>query len=210
MLPVTRLLIARHGNTFDPSDTVLRVGLRTDLPLSRSGRKQAEALGQFFQDAGEDIHKVYTSELCRTFETANIALNNLGFKVPIVQDPMFNEVDYGVDDGQPEEEVVARIGIEALQEWEQEAKVPPGWQIEPKRIIQNWKTFAGNLLQDHYDQTVLVVTSNGIARFAPHLCADFAALKARHKLKLATGALGSFVHVDDQWNVEMWNVRPKS
>ncbi|MEL6754250.1 MAG: histidine phosphatase family protein, partial [Pseudomonadota bacterium] len=42
------LYIVRHGNTFDTGDTVLRVGGRTDLPLSTSGEMQATALGIHF------------------------------------------------------------------------------------------------------------------------------------------------------------------
>ena len=41
---MTQLLIVRHGNTFETGETPRRVGLRTDLPLSSSGRKQANAL----------------------------------------------------------------------------------------------------------------------------------------------------------------------
>lgn len=200
---MTKLLIARHGNTFDPGDTLLRVGLRTDLPLSVSGRQQAEILGRHLQDT--EIHHIYTSQLRRTFETANIALKDR----EVIQDPTFNEVDYGTDDGQPEEKVVVRIGKDALQQWEQNAKVPEGWNINPDAIIQNWKTFAERLLAEHEGQTILVVTSNGIARFAPHLCSDFEAFKANHKLKLATGALASLAYTDGQWQVETWNVRPE-
>ena len=42
---MTDIYIVRHGNTFDKGDVVTRVGARTDLPLSRSGFAQAEALG---------------------------------------------------------------------------------------------------------------------------------------------------------------------
>ena len=40
------LLLARHGNTFEPSDKVVWVGARTDLPLTSMGREQAAALGE--------------------------------------------------------------------------------------------------------------------------------------------------------------------
>ena len=38
----TRLIIARHGNTFDAGDIPTRVGRRTDLPLVASGEAQAK------------------------------------------------------------------------------------------------------------------------------------------------------------------------
>ena len=34
---MARVIICRHGNTFDKGDLVRRVGARTDLALSKSG-----------------------------------------------------------------------------------------------------------------------------------------------------------------------------
>ncbi len=205
---MTKLLIARHGNTFDAGDTILRVGARTDLPLSISGRAQAEALGKYLLAQNTIIYKVYTSELCRTYETAEIALKEMGVKLPVLQNSIFNEIDYGEDDGQPEEQVVARIGTQALQAWEQDGLVPEGWLLEPEKVIQNWRDFAARILKEYAGQTVLVVTSNGIARFAPHICNNFQEFKSKHPLKLATGALACFSHVENQWQVDAWNLRP--
>ena len=39
---MTSILICRHCNTFDKGDIIRRVGARTHLPLSLSGRAQAE------------------------------------------------------------------------------------------------------------------------------------------------------------------------
>ena len=40
---MSRVYIVRHGNTFDRGDVILRVGGRTDIPLSTSGIDQAKA-----------------------------------------------------------------------------------------------------------------------------------------------------------------------
>ena len=45
---MARLFVVRHGNTFDTGDVVTRVGGRTDLPLSKSGKAQAEKLAAHF------------------------------------------------------------------------------------------------------------------------------------------------------------------
>ncbi len=210
---MTKLLIARHGNTFNQGDTVVRVGLKTDLPLSDSGRKQALALGQFFNEHRMDISAAYSSKLCRTYETAKIALATAKSHTAVIQEPIFNEVDYGVDEGKTEEEVIARIGKKALQEWDHEAKVPVGWQITPSTIIQNWQRFAAEITEKHHGQTVLVVTSNGIARFSPHLCHNFNNFKESHNIKLATGALACFSHNQDTrqntWEIDYWNIKPR-
>ncbi len=42
---MTKLIIIRHGNTFNPDQTPLRVGAGTDIPLVTSGREQAKNIG---------------------------------------------------------------------------------------------------------------------------------------------------------------------
>ena len=56
------------------------------------------------------------------------------------------------------------------------------------------------------DKTVLAITSNGIARFAPHLTGSFDAFD--QDIKIATGALCALQNVNGEWNIMEWNVRP--
>ena len=55
---------------------------------------------------------------------------------------------------------------------------------------------------------VMVVTSNGIARFAPYLTGDFAGFARDYNIKLATGALAILEHGATGWIVKEWNIRP--
>ncbi|MCD8562767.1 MAG: histidine phosphatase family protein, partial [Alphaproteobacteria bacterium] len=71
---MTTLIIARHGNTFGPGDTVTYVGGRTDLPLVEKGVEQAKALGRYLKDNRLIPDVVYSSLLKRTQETARIAV----------------------------------------------------------------------------------------------------------------------------------------
>src|SRR5690242_20134159 len=96
---MTTILIARHGNTFDPGDNVVRVGCKTDLPLSQSGIFQAELIGQYVLRQRITLAAVYTSELKRTIETATIALESAEQNVPVYNLAIFNEIDYGPDEG---------------------------------------------------------------------------------------------------------------
>ena len=58
------------------------------------------------------------------------------------------------------------------------------------------------------NETALIVTSNGIARFAPHITGDFDGFRAEHNIKLSTGALGILKCEDGVWRCEGWNIRP--
>lgn len=205
---MTTLIIARHGNTFGPGETLTRVGARTDLPLVDKGREQAKALGQYLKENKMIPDVVYTSTLIRTIKTAEIAIKESGVTNPVYQLEIFNEIDYGPDENKTEDEVIARIGEKAIKDWDERAIVPDGWEIDPQAVIQNWINFADQIRAHDDDETVLVVTSNGIARFAPYITGDFGAFAAKHKIKLATGALGVLKHTPEGWIVQDWNIKP--
>ncbi len=205
---MTRIFIARHGNTFRPEDTPLRVGARTDLPLVPSGLRQGAALGLYLRENNIKMDLVFSGPLKRAQETANQALEFAGQQQQIIIDDSFNEIDYGPDEGKVEEDVIARIGADAIKKWDSDAIVPEGWQVIPDQMIQDWYQFAEKCKRDFQGQNILVVTSNGTARFAPYLTGDYEAFCKTHKIKLSTGALGCFVLEDDAWRCEYWNVKP--
>lgn len=204
----TRLIIARHGNTFAPGDVPTRVGRRTDLPLVASGEAQARRIGEFLLLNNMMPGVVFAAPLKRSLDTARLAVEALGRDLPVVSDERFNEIDYGPDENQPESVVMARIGEQALRDWDEFAKVPPGWQADPHAMVRAWLAFGDTCRKSFSNQTVLVVTSNGTARFSPHLTGDFDGFRARHGIKIATGAL-CFLRLDgSRWIIERWNVRP--
>jgi len=206
---VTTLIVARHGNTFGPNDTPTRVGARTDLPLVDSGKRQAERLGDYLLENDWQPDRVFTSTLQRSRTMATIALTRCNLSLECEPRSTFDEIDYGPDENRPEVEVVARIGQAAIDAWNERAEVPLGWKVNPMDVISNWQRFADELISLE-QRVVLVVTSNGIARFAPHLTGDFGGFLARFEPKLSTGAVGILRHNqnEDNWVVDDWNVRP--
>jgi len=205
---MTTLIIARHGNTFGPEDTPTRVGARTDLPLVDKGQEQAKAIGEYLNENRMIPDVVYTSHLKRTIETAKIAIKASGVTNPIYPIDMFNEIDYGPDENKTEEEVIARIGKQAIQDWDEQAIVPEGWKVDTTEIIRSWHNFAEQVSAHDDEETVLVVTSNGIARFAPCITGNFKGFAADHNLKLSTGALAIFKCERGRWSIQDWNIRP--
>lgn len=205
---MTSLITARHGNTFTPDQTPTRVGKATDLPLVESGLLQAEALGRALAEKGLIPDVVYTSNLRRTQQTAHRALEVMNRPLQTISDPRFDEIDYGPDENKTEDDVVSRIGKDAIDEWNKNAVVPPGWNIDPETIKQGWMGFAEEILEKHPEQTVLVVTSNGVGRFAPYITGDFETFRRNYPLKLKTGAYGIFEYDGQNWHVMEWNTRP--
>ena len=120
------LYLVRHGNTFDKGDEILRVGGRTDLPLSLSGLDQADALADAFKNI--PLKACYSSPLKRTRQTANAICQ--GHNIEIQNAEFLREIDYGPDEGQSEKDVIARLGEKALQDWEVNTVVPNGWNLD--------------------------------------------------------------------------------
>lgn len=194
----THLYIVRHGNTFDKGDVVTRVGGRTDLPLSASGRAQAEALARHFMTI--PFVTALTGPLKRTRETASAILAAQSAPADLETKLFLREIDYGPDENRPEEEVVARIGKSALDAWERDFVPPPGWRVDPAAITGNWQEMFHDLRDEQGAH--LIVTSNGIARFA------LAAVGVRRDdAKLPTGGYG-IIELNPDPVVVDWGVRP--
>ena len=193
-----RIFIVRHGNTFDKGDVITRVGARTDPPLSSSGVTQAEALFENFKL--HSFGRSYCSTLIRTKQTAKTILKNRDQRLKVL--PFLTEIDYGPDENKSEEDVIARLGQDAIARWDKDAIPPNGWLVNPNETKQGWTDFFAS--HADYDDDTLLVTSNGIARFA----LDIASPTGEFSRKLKTGAYG-VVEFQNSWPVTTaWNVRP--
>jgi 2,3-bisphosphoglycerate-dependent phosphoglycerate mutase len=95
---MTTLLLVRHGETDWNADG--RLQGQTDRPLSAFGRRQARQLGDQLKDeelADGQLEAVYSSDLARARETAEIVGERLG--LPVVLDPDLREKDWGSWEG---------------------------------------------------------------------------------------------------------------
>ena len=101
--------------------------------------------------------------------------------------------------------MVARIGDAALAAWEQDAIPPDGWQVDPDALRLGWRNLIVRASELGPDETVLIVTSNGIARFLPDVVNSAPDGLDR---KLKTGAWGVVELHDDSAHISAWNVRP--
>lgn len=201
---MARIHIVRHGNTFDAGDTVTRIGARTDLALSNSGHRQAEALADHFRDT--DFIAAFCSPLLRTRQTARAILKARRTHPPLLIAPFLTEIDYGEDENRSEEDVVARIGQDAIDAWNTDATPPPGWQVDPPALVAAWAALFARASKLGSEDDVLIVTSNGVARFALD-----AVLVSPHGMarKLKTGAWGEVeVMEDGEAIITRWNERP--
>lgn len=205
----TRIIIARHGNTFAKGQTPLRVGAKTDLPLVETER--GTNIGKYLKKLVLYPSAVFAAPLHRTMETARLAIAALDRDIPLIEDKRFTEIDYGPDEAKTEEEVIARIGQKAMDDWNSNAVVPEGWNVSVNGIIKAWKDFAEEVERDYHGKNVLVVSSNGIIRFAPHLTGNFKKFAESFDIKVGTGGVCVLEKEDGDkhWTVASWGVKPK-
>ena len=90
---MTTLLLVRHGETDWNAEG--RLQGHTDRPLSDYGRRQAQQLAGELKD--EELEAIYSSDLARARETAEIVGERLG--LPVVLDPDLREKDWGTWEG---------------------------------------------------------------------------------------------------------------
>lgn len=203
-----RLIIVRHGNTFKPDEVPRRIGAKTDLPLVESGVAQAKKLGAYLKSNNMLPDIVYTSRLKRTQATAQVAMAEAGIKRPVHASDMFDEIDHGPDENKTDPEIVARLGGHIFNSWETENAMPRDWSPQPDVIRKRWSDFANHCEKTYDNQTVMVVTSNGIARFAPGLANNAEDLVTAKNRKMATGALSVLEGSGGLWMISHWNVKP--
>lgn len=223
----TTLVVARHGATFNKGDVILRVGSRTNLPLTADGRAQSRRLACLLAERDLIPTAIYSASLKRTLETSAEIVDELCLDLKPSVEKFLLELDYGDDDGLPEKEVeirlgaaeaenpeelsqeeLANLGKAALKRWNKERILPKGWAFLQKRVdsLPNaWRNFGEKLVRQECGEVVVAATSNGIARFSWALLPEDAPRPADSKL--AVGAFGILVWNGENWRLDGWNIR---
>jgi broad specificity phosphatase PhoE len=140
---VTTLLLVRHGETDWNAEG--RLQGHTDRPLNDFGRRQARQLAE--QLEGEEFEAIYSSDLARARETAEIIGERLG--LPVELDPDLREKDWGNWEGLT---AVERDRVEFVGE---------STQAHQERML---RALARLSAQHPGEGTVLVVTHGGSMR----------------------------------------------
>jgi broad specificity phosphatase PhoE len=153
---VTVILLARHGESDWNVDR--RWQGHADRPLTERGREQARALADRLADIA--LQAVYTSDLRRARETAEIVARTQGLEVHVT--PALREVDVGSWSGLSREEAGARFP-EGYARW---LSGGPGWE-DGESYEQMSERVLGALraiVADHPEDRVLIVAHGGPIR----------------------------------------------
>src|ERR1700741_2656837 len=117
-MAVTELLLVRHGET--DWNRERRFQGHADQPLNETGREQARAPATDLDGNGIDL--IYTSDLARARETAEIVGAQLGLDVVAMRE--LREIDVGEWEGLTWQEIEERYP-EGARKWHEHGY---GWQ----------------------------------------------------------------------------------
>lgn len=154
-----RLLLVRHGETTWNQEN--RWQGQADVPLSETGRAQARRLAQRLLAEGRQLRAMYTSDLSRASQTAEILGAALGMRA--AADLAWRELDIGVWSGLTTAEVIARHAAE----WERiraGEDLPRGGGETFAQFQSRLVRGATRLLEQHAGDDVAVVTHGGAVR----------------------------------------------
>jgi 2,3-bisphosphoglycerate-dependent phosphoglycerate mutase len=153
---VTELLLVRHGET--DWNREHRFQGQADPPLNDAGREQARELADRL--SGEDIAAIYTSDLLRARETAEILAAALNADVVALRE--LREIDVGSWQGLTWPEIEERLPDGAAR-WHQDGH---GWDSGEtyEQLGARIVAALGEIASNHPRQRVLVVAHGGTVR----------------------------------------------
>ncbi|MGY1711256.1 bifunctional RNase H/acid phosphatase [Geodermatophilus sp. SYSU D00758] len=147
----TVLHLLRHGRTEHTPER--RYSGRNDLPLSATGRAEAEAAAKRAEELGIEV--VVASPLRRTRETAEVVAAALG--LPVQLDDDLVELDFGDLEGLTAEEARTRHPL-AARRFAGDVTVPAPGGESVADVAARVQRARERLLRQHAGRTVLVVS----------------------------------------------------
>jgi len=185
---VTTLLLARHGETDWNRDQ--RWQGHSDTPLNELGREQARELA----DSLDGIDAVYSSDLARASETAEIVAAQLGLEVHV--DDRLRERSFGAWEGLTMEEIERRYE-EAHGRWRAGESHGADDAEAFEAFAARVHSFLDEVLRRHPDETVLVVGHGGSIRVIHALAGGLDYVKDHRSIPaVANCAVARFVARD--------------
>lgn len=156
------IYLIRHGETKWNID--FKVQGKKDVPLNDKGILQANLLASYFENIDTEntfLDTIYSSNLTRAYETAQIIGKKLDKKVEIVED--FQEINFGVWEGYYWEDIKIEYK-DFLKKWEDDKEntpIPEGesyGQVQ-KRVYKKFK----EIISKHQTNSNIIIVSHGVA-----------------------------------------------
>lgn len=164
------IFLIRHGRQCSKLCNV-------DVRLDNVGRKQARLAAERLRHYG--IEKLYTSDLKRALETAEVIGGPLGLEPVVVGE--FREIDFGTMTGKEDSVIAAEYAAFRKERMQQTSDLPyPGGECGGDVVARVLPPFERIL--EAKEKRVAIVTHGGVIR---SLCAHLLETDMKNKLKFA-------------------------
>jgi alpha-ribazole phosphatase len=155
---LTKVILVRHGET-DWNKNARFQG-QTDVPLSETGRGQAERVAEKLAD--EKVFAIYSSDLSRAYETASIIAKQHGLEVK--KSKALREINFGLWEGM-DRQVITDEHRDLYQQWldnPMETRTPQGENFI--EVQSRALTALREIASEHPNETVIVVAHGGLIK----------------------------------------------
>jgi probable phosphoglycerate mutase len=193
----TRVIVVRHGETAWNNEKRWQGHL--DSPLTAKGLSQAQALARRL--SGERFSALYTSDLGRAYQTAQLIAAATGHSV--VLDSRLRERKLGVFQGLTSEEIRAVHAEEyELYRIRDPDHALPGGESLRQQVDRNLRCFE-ELAQRHLGESIVVVTHGGVlSGLFRHVLSI--PMQAPRRFAFANSSLNIFIFQEGDWMLQTW------
>ncbi|MEO8935240.1 MAG: histidine phosphatase family protein [Burkholderiaceae bacterium] len=199
------LIIVRHGET--DWNRIRRLQGHTDIALNATGIEQAIRLEAAL--AGEPIAALHSSDLGRALATAMPVATALG--LPIVEDALLRERNYGIFEGRTFPEILERFPVEAehLRLRDASYTIPGGESQEKffRRVVDAVSRIATDeervAAASDVATKVLIVTHGGVLDMLYRAAFDLA-LDAQRVCEIPNGVINRLTYDRGRFAVVAW------
>jgi len=210
-----QLMLVRHGNTFEASETPVQIGAKLDLPLTNTGREQAKKLGMYCINKKKPLTAIYSGALQRQKQTAEIIAEANGATDKIKGETgALTEINYGEWEGLASEVIETKWPLE-YKAWTHEAKWPDAiFNGNLETQLSAIQDFISHLrLTYQPGQNIVAISSNGIIRFfltlIPHLWQEIISTQKIEAYKVKTGNFCELAIYENEIKLLRWNAKPE-
>lgn len=209
-----RLMLLRHGNTFEAGEIPTQIGYKTDLPLTSKGNSQAKAFASHLIKQGLSPFSIYCGRLARQVQTAKIVHSIFPKAHLLTQQEALDEIDYGRWEGLTATEI-AQQWPQDYQNWCEQGVWPEHIFNRTKeqhlQLLEQWLAFVKENTPD--DALVVAISSNGLIRlmlqFMPTLWDSLVETRKMDTYKVGTGHYCDLTLEGMIPMIHAWNVSPE-
>jgi probable phosphoglycerate mutase len=193
----TRICFIRHGET--DWNVEKRIQGHTDIPLNETGR--AQALAMAFNAAHQRFHAIYSSDLKRTMETAQVLAQREDQGVKPL--PQLRERHYGVFQG-----ITAAEGaVQYPAAYAHYVARDLDYDFETGESLRRFAERVADgidwLVRHHSGQTIAAVSHSGVLDVV-YRCATGRPLSTPRDFVIPNCALNWFQFDGQGWHLESW------